>query len=90
MLAAALAAVALTACGASAPPAKELAIEVIDSMVADGEISERAGECMREKVDAYTGDDLDQIAERADAGNTEAEADLDKFQADLESCVEAG
>ena len=90
LLAAPAAAVVLTACGASAPPAKELAIEVIDSMVTSGEISEAVAVCMREKVGTYSGDELDEIAERANGGNTDALADLDEFQADLAACMPNG
>lgn len=85
-----MAAVVLAACGTSAPPAKELAVEVIDSMELRGEISEAAAACMRDKVEAYTGKQLDEIAERADAGNTEALAELDTFQADLAACMPNG
>ena len=90
LLAAPAAAVVLTACGASAPPAKELAIEVIDSMVTSGEISEAVAVCMREKVGTYSGDELDEIAERAASDNAEALGQLDQFQADLAACMPNG
>lgn len=85
-----LAAGVLTACGASAPPAKELAIEVVDSMVLRNEITEAEAECMRGKINEYSGDALDDIAQKADGGNTDALASLDQFQADLASCRGAG
>lgn len=85
-----LAATGLTACGASAPPAKELAVEAVDSLVADGYINEREADCMRGKVEAYTGDELDNIAEAAAGNSAEGLEQLDQFQADLADCRAAG
>jgi len=82
----ALAAAGLTACGASAPPAHELAIEVIDSMEARGEINPNAAQCMRDAVDEYDEDDLAQIADNAAGGSTDALEQLDRFEADLALC----
>ncbi len=82
----ALAVTGLTACGASAPPAKELAVEVVDSMLADGLITDAAAECMRDRIAEYDGETLDDIAERADSQNADALEDLAQFQADLADC----
>lgn len=82
----AFAAAGLTACGASAPPAEELAIEVIDSMLERGEITEATAECMTERVGEYEDDELDRIVENADAQDDAALEQLDQFQADLEAC----
>ncbi len=76
----------LTACGASAPPAKELAVEVVDSLLADGTIDAAAAECMREKISGYEGDMLDDIADRAASDNADALESLAEFQADLAAC----
>lgn len=86
----ALAGVGLTACGASAPPAKELAVEVIDSMVADGTITDAEGECMRDKVAEYEGEMLDDIAERAAGNDATGLEELGQFQADLAACRASG
>ena len=86
----ALAATGLTACGASAPPANELAIELIDSLEADGTLTERQAECMRDRVGEYTGDELDDLAERADSKNAEALEGIQQFERDLAGCRAAG
>lgn len=87
---AALAVTGLTACGASAPPAKELAVEAVDSLVADGYIDEGDADCMREKIAAYSGDELDSIAESAANNSADGLAKLEQFQADLADCRAAG
>lgn len=76
----------LTACGASAPPANELAIEVIDSL----DVSETVKECMRAEVETFEGEELDEIAAAADDGNTDAVASMLAFQEALEDCQAAG
>ncbi|HWL45571.1 MAG TPA: hypothetical protein VNQ73_21700 [Ilumatobacter sp.] len=86
----ALAATGLTACGASAPPAKELAVEVVDSLLADGLIDADEADCMRSKVAEYTGDALDNIAERANNNDANALEALEQFEADLADCRAAG
>lgn len=76
----------LAACGASAPPANELAIEVIDSL----DVIDAVKECMRAKVDTFAGDELDQIAAAAEDGNAEGLAAIAAFQAALEDCQVSG
>jgi hypothetical protein len=76
----------LAACGASAPPADELAIEVIDSL----DVSESVKECMRAEVDKFDEDELDQIAAAADDGDAEGLAGIAAFQAALEDCQVSG
>ncbi len=73
----------LTACGASAPPASELALEVIETL----DVSESVKECMREKVAAFDVADFEAIKNAA-ADNVAAEdiAALNKFEAALASC----
>lgn len=82
----ALAATGLTACGTSAPPANELAIELIDALEADGTLKSTQAACMRERVEAYSDEELDDLAERADSGNAEALDGMRKFQQDLADC----
>jgi hypothetical protein len=81
-----LAAGVLTACGASAPPAKELAIEVIDSMEQREEITAEAAICMRAEVEKFEGETLDDIAALADAGDTRGLEALAEFEAALTAC----
>ncbi len=76
----------LAACGASAPPADELAIEVIESL----DVSESAKQCMLAVVDTFDEEELDQIAAAADDGDAEGLAAIDAFQAALEDCQASG
>jgi hypothetical protein len=78
--------VVLTACGSSAPPAKELAIEVIETL----EVTDTVKACMTAKVNEFEGEQLDSIAEAAEGGDQDAIAQLDEFQDALESCNAAG
>ncbi len=73
----------LTACGASAPPAPELALEVIETL----DVSESVKDCMREKVAAFDVADFEAIKNAAD-DNVAAEdiEALNKFEAALASC----
>jgi polyhydroxyalkanoate synthesis regulator phasin len=88
LVAAALAAFTLPACGASAPPAEELAGEVIDSMVLRGQITEDEGACMHAEVAAFEGELLDDLGERAASDNAAALAELDEFQQALADCTQ--
>ena len=81
-----LSAGALTACGASAPPADELAIEVIESL----DVSDSVKACMIAEVDTFAAEDLDQIAAAADDGDAEGLAAIAAFQAALEDCQASG
>lgn len=76
----------LSAC-ASTPSAKRVAEDVVDRMVTQGQISEAAGACMREAIDEYSTDDLEEIAESADAGNTDGVAAMAVFERDLTACT---
>jgi hypothetical protein len=73
----------LTACGASAPPAPELALEVIETL----DVSESVKACMRDKVAGFDLADFEAIKRGAD-DNVAAEdiEALSKFQAALASC----
>jgi len=75
----------LSAC-ASTPSSKRVAEDMVDRMVVQGQISEATGECMREQIDEYSPDDLQGIAESADAGNTDGVAALARFERDLAAC----
>jgi hypothetical protein len=86
LVAAAVAAFTLTACGASAPPAEELAGEVIDSLVLRGQITERQADCMHEHVAEFEGELLDDLGERAASEDATALAELEEFQAALAAC----
>lgn len=80
----------LTACGASAPPAKELADELIDTL----EVSDAVKECMHAEVESFQlteqqaqgFEDLDDVAAKAAGGNDLARSIMDDFQAALASC----
>ena len=47
-------------------------------------------DCMRSKVAEYTGDALDNIAERANNNDANALEALEQFEADLADCRAAG
>ena len=84
----------LSACGASAPPAKELATEMVDTLVTDGQISESEGDCMKQVIDDFSlteeqaqgFSDFDDVASKADGGNELALQIMGDFQDALVSC----
>jgi hypothetical protein len=81
-----IATLGVTACS-SKPSAKRVAEDLINTLAETDE--ERV--CMLEKVDAYSKDELDQIGDDAENGDEAAKAaangELDKLQAELESCL---
>jgi hypothetical protein len=80
----------VTACGASAPPARELADEMIDTL----DVSDAVKDCMHDEVesfalseeDAVGFTDLDDVATKASEGNERAIQIMNDFQAALASC----
>jgi hypothetical protein len=89
--------VTLSACGAAAPPADELADELIDTLEADGvPLSDEVKDCMHGVVDEFTLTDeemedtgasnLDGVAEKAADGQAASEAVIARFQAELTAC----
>lgn len=80
-----IAAMGVSAC-TSQPSAKRVAEDLINTLAETDE--ER--ECMLAKVDAYSKDELQDIGDDAESGDEAAKAaaneELDKLQAELESC----
>jgi hypothetical protein len=85
----------LAGCGASAPPAKELADELIDTLEVDGvPVSDAVKECMRAEVESFQlteqqaqgFTDFDDVAAKAAGGNELAKSIIDDFRAALASC----
>lgn len=84
------AAVVLPACGSAAPPAKELATELIATL----DVSDAVKDCMYDAVDGFTlteeqavgFEDFDDVATKADAGNELALRILADFEASLAAC----
>jgi hypothetical protein len=80
----------LTACGASAPPADELADEMIDTL----DVSDEVKACMHDVVanfslseeDAQGFDDLDDVAAKAADGQERAIQIMDDFEQQLAAC----
>ena len=80
----------LTACGASAPPAEELALEVIDTL----DVEESVKACMRDEVTGFTLTDeeavgfvdLDDVAAKAAGGVEQAQNIIDDLEAALAAC----
>ncbi|NNE12473.1 MAG: hypothetical protein HKN41_09545, partial [Ilumatobacter sp.] len=87
---AAVAVVVLSACGASAPPARELANEMVDTL----EVSDPVKECMHREIDEFRlteeqaagFSDFDDVAAKAAEGNELALQILGDFQSALASC----
>lgn len=84
---AALATAVLTACGASAPPPNELAIEIVDTL----DVSDAVKDCMHDTLEDYPDSELEAITNGLESDNTETQADaqdaLDRFERDLASCT---
>jgi hypothetical protein len=89
--------VTLGACGAAAPPADELANELIDTLEADGvPLSDAVKDCMHGVVDEFTltdeerqstgASDLNDVADKAADGQAASQAVIDRFQAELTAC----
>lgn len=90
----------LTACGASAPPADELADELIDTMefgldpARDADRIEEIRSCMRQaladfelsEAEAQGFQNLDDVAQKAADGQELAQQILDRFEAELAAC----
>jgi aconitase B len=85
----------LTGCGAAAPPAKELADEIIDTLEVDGvPVSDEVKACMHQEVagfaltdeEAQGFENLDDVAKKADAGNEQAKQIMQRFEDALASC----
>lgn len=80
----------LTACGPSAPPAKELAIEIVDTL----DVSEAVKDCMRDEITGFAlteeqaagFSDFDDVAKKADGGNEMALQIMADFEAALAAC----
>lgn len=80
----------LTACGTSAPPAKELADEMIETL----DVSDAVKECMHQEVEDFslteqeaTGfEDFDDVAEKAAGGNELALQIMQRFEDSLATC----
>jgi hypothetical protein len=94
VIALALGALVLAGCTNSAPPAAELADEMIDTL----DVPDSVKACMKSEVEGFQlteeeaqgFDDLDAVAEAADDGQQLALAIMDRFEQSLEACNAAG
>ena len=81
-----IAGLGVTAC-TSTPSAKRVAEDLINTLAE----TDAERDCMLEKVDVYSKDELEQIGDDAENGDEAAKAaanaELDKLQAELESCL---
>lgn len=88
LAAAAVSLTALTACGASAPPAAELADEMIETL----DVSDAVKACMQDVVANFeiapeSGfESLDDVAQKASDGQPQAIEIMDRFEAELATC----
>jgi hypothetical protein len=89
----------LTACGASAPPGRELADEIIDTLENDGRpLSDEVKACMHTAVEEFRlteeeaqgFNDLDDAAKKASDGQEQAIRIMDRFEQELRDCNTAG
>jgi hypothetical protein len=87
--------VVLSGCRASAPPAEELANEIIDTLEVDGvPVSDEVKACMHKEVDDFAlteqeaqgFSNLSDVAKKADAGNEQAKLIMQRFEDALASC----
>lgn len=78
VLLALVAVLGLSAC-ASTPGAKRIALDVVDTL----DVSETVKVCMRDRIQEYEENELQDIAESADAGDGAA---LTRFENDLRAC----
>jgi len=87
-------ALVLSACGSGAPPAAELADEMIDTL----DVSDEVKACMKAEVEGFelteeeaTGfADLDDVAAKAADGQAQAQQIMARFEASLAGCTAAG
>ena len=77
--------VGLSAC-ATVPPAKRVALDMVDAMAARGEITSIEQACMRDRIDEYSESRLQEIAQRAQEADVAARAELAVFEEELASC----
>jgi hypothetical protein len=80
----------LTACGASSPPARQLADELVDTL----DVSDSVKDCMHAEIEEFRlteeqaqgFEDLDDVAAKAAGGNELAIGIMNDFQNALENC----
>jgi hypothetical protein len=84
----------LTACGDLAPPAKELADEMIDTL----DVPDSVKACMKDRVEGFElteqeaqgFTDFDDVAAKAAEGQEQAKQIMQRFQGSLAACNRAG
>ena len=96
---AALAAAAIGLLGActSQPGPKTVAMDYVDGMFTEGDITQSERDCMLEKLDAYSDADLEQLGEAnvdvnfagAETVPANATPELKAFVDDLNECVDS-
>lgn len=87
-----------SACGASPPPAAELAEEMIDTLVLQEGLSQAVADCMKEEVEGFElteqeaqgFNDLDDVAQKASDGQAQALQIMERFEDALAACNTAG
>lgn len=71
----------LSAC-ASEPSAQRIALDVVETL----DLDETIKNCMRTAIESYEPEELQRIADLAQAGNSDGIADMARFEASLRSC----
>lgn len=71
----------------STPSSKRVALDMVERVAVERDLSDRERDCMRDVIEQYEADDLDDIAESVEAGNPEGSAALAEFEGDIAACI---
>ncbi len=80
---AAIAVLSLTACD-SDPSARRVSQDIINTAAEDGDLTDAQRDCMLDRLDSYSDDDLEAITDSASESGPGTAIEL--FEADLASC----
>jgi outer membrane murein-binding lipoprotein Lpp len=67
----------------STPSAKRVALDAVETLAVDPEVKE----CMIDKIEGYSEDEIQEIGDAAAEGNRDAIEDMTRFEADLRACT---
>lgn len=67
----------------STPSAKRVALDAVETLSVDPEVKQ----CMIDKIDGYSEDEIQEIGDAAAEGNRDAIEDMTRFEADLRACT---
>lgn len=70
----------------STPSAKRVALDMVERVAIEQDLSDRERDCMRDAIEQYDADDLEDIADSVESGNPEGSAALARFEGDIAAC----